>query len=131
MNCICCLLNVFTGTFLILFQAFTLTGDQVYCFPSLRYYSTNTDTARYLTANVAEDIVKMEEELGGIKSELDKNRQKLRGLTTEIHKNESEARKADTQLMKISQRIRKLKSVWFINEVEYMYTMSTNFMRIL
>jgi len=40
-----------------MFQAFTLTGDQVYCYPSLRYYSNNVDRVKFLTANVQEDIV--------------------------------------------------------------------------
>lgn len=94
-----------------MFQAFTLTGDQVYCYPSLRYYSNNVDRVKFLTANVQEDIVKMGEELKMIRSEIDKNKQNLQSLNTEIHKNESEAKKTDTQLMKITQKIRKLTSV--------------------
>ncbi|XP_063412399.1 structural maintenance of chromosomes protein 6-like isoform X3 [Mytilus trossulus] len=88
-------------------EAFTLSGDQLYCFPSLRHYSCNYDRAKFLTANVEEDILKMEEELHGIRSDLDKNRQKQRNLNTEISRNENEGKKTDTQLMKIHQKIRK------------------------
>ena len=94
-----------------MFQAFTLTGDQVYCYPSLRYYSNNVDRVKFLTANVQEDIIKMEEELKMCRSEIEKNRQNQLSLNTEIHKNENEAKKTDTQLMKITQKIRKLTSV--------------------
>ncbi|XP_052075729.1 structural maintenance of chromosomes protein 6-like isoform X4 [Mytilus californianus] len=88
-------------------EAFTLSGDQLYCFPSLRHYSCNYDRAKFLTANVEEDIQKMEEELNGIRSDLEKNRQKQRNLNIEISKNENEGKKTDTQLMKIHQKIRK------------------------
>ena len=91
-------------------EAFTLTGDQVYCYPSLRYYSNNVDRVKFLTANVQEDIVKMGEELKMIRSEIDKKKQNQQSLNTEIHKNESETKKTDTQLMKITQKIRKLTS---------------------
>ena len=88
-----------------------MAGDQVYCHPSLRYYSSNVDRVKFLTANVEEDIFRMGEELKMVKSDIAKNRQNQQTLKTEIHKNENEARKTDTQLMKITQKIRKMTSV--------------------
>ncbi|CAC5418017.1 SMC6 [Mytilus coruscus] len=89
-------------------EAFTLSGDQLFCFPSLRHYSCNYDRATFLTANVEEDIQKMEEEINGIRSDLEKTRQKQRNLNIELSKNENKGKKIDTQLMKICQEIRQL-----------------------
>jgi hypothetical protein len=71
-------------------RKFEITGQnqilELYCYPSLRYYSNNVDRVKFLTANVQEDIVKMGEELKMIRSEIDKKKQKYKYLSSNIIK---------------------------------------------
>ncbi|KAL5021926.1 hypothetical protein ScPMuIL_001081, partial [Solemya velum] len=89
-------------------EAFTLAGDHIYCHPSLRYYSNNQDKARFLTANVEEDILNLENEIKKLAHELEALQQERSQVSKEIDSNRKEERKAGTQLMKIGESISKI-----------------------
>ncbi|XP_048256019.1 structural maintenance of chromosomes protein 6-like isoform X1 [Haliotis rufescens] len=89
-------------------QAYTKVGDEIYCHPTFRYYSANVDKARYLTANVEEEIAHYEGEIQSLQRELDNVRQQRNKLTEDIRRNKSEEKKCNTQLMKIEEAIQNL-----------------------
>ncbi|XP_046551573.1 structural maintenance of chromosomes protein 6-like [Haliotis rubra] len=73
-------------------QAYTKVGDEIYCHPTFRYYSANVDKARYLTANVEEEIAHYEGQIQSLQGELDKVRQRRNKLTEDIRRNKSEGK---------------------------------------
>ncbi|XP_067678031.1 structural maintenance of chromosomes protein 6-like isoform X2 [Haliotis asinina] len=89
-------------------QAYTKVGDEIYCHPTFRYYSANVDKARYLTANVEEEIAHYEGEIQSLQGELDKVRQRRNKLADDIRRNKSEEKKCNTQLMKIEEAMQNL-----------------------
>ncbi|OWF41408.1 Structural maintenance of chromosomes protein 6 [Mizuhopecten yessoensis] len=87
-------------------EAFTADGDQLYCHPSLRYYSSRGGRARFLSTNVEEEISRHKEELQSLENEIatiDRQRDKF---TREIHSNKVESNKTETQLTKIGHKVR-------------------------
>ncbi|KAL4235898.1 Structural maintenance of chromosomes protein 6 [Mactra antiquata] len=89
-------------------EAFTIDGDQVFGAPTFRYYSSNQTQAKFLKANVEEDIALFTAEIGKLKHGLDKCRQDKLQLDTEIRKNKEEERRSETRLMKIREDKRKV-----------------------
>ncbi|KAK3091708.1 hypothetical protein FSP39_022054 [Pinctada imbricata] len=91
-------------------EAFTMRGDQVFSSPSLRFYSSNQDRSRFLSANVEEEISRLQEDLSTTRSEIQKLDRDRRQFNDEINKNKREEKRAETQLMKINEKIRELKN---------------------
>ncbi|KAK3085167.1 hypothetical protein FSP39_025362 [Pinctada imbricata] len=91
-------------------EAFTMRGDQVFSSPSLRFYSSNQDRSRFLSANVEEEISRLQEDLSTARSEIQKLDRDQRQFIDEINKNKWEEKRAETQLMKINEKIRELKN---------------------
>ncbi|XP_045158887.2 structural maintenance of chromosomes protein 6-like isoform X2 [Mercenaria mercenaria] len=89
-------------------EAFTAQGDQVFSFPTFRYYSSNQDKAKFLTANVEEDIAALVSQVEALQQTLGQIRQQKVQLDSEIQINTREERKAETTLMKIREEKRKL-----------------------
>ncbi|XP_060083255.1 structural maintenance of chromosomes protein 6-like [Ylistrum balloti] len=87
-------------------EAFTADGDQLYCHPSLRYYSSRGGHARFLSTNVEEEISRYQEELHILKKDIGSIEQKRDSLNEEIRTNKIESNKTETQLTKIAQKIR-------------------------
>ncbi|KAK3592068.1 hypothetical protein CHS0354_019324 [Potamilus streckersoni] len=90
-------------------EAFTLRGDQVFCHPTLRYYSNMMDKPKFLTSNVEEDIKTLEAELHEVQTELQAVHQQKGELGADIRRNQLEERKSETQLMRIREKSRKIK----------------------
>ena len=86
---------------LFLLKAFTLQGDQVYSFPTFRYYSSNQDKAKFLTSNVEEDIASFTAEINALKQRIAQANQQKIHLEAEIKQNVATERRTETQLMKI------------------------------
>ena len=76
-------------------------------FPTFRYYSSNQDQAKFLTANVEEDIAAMTTEVQGLKQKIAQLSQQRIQLDVEIQQNVAEERRTETQLMKIRETKRK------------------------
>lgn len=56
---------------IIVFKAFTREGDQLFCQPTFRYYSSDTSSARcFLTSDVEREIVGHEKILVGLNQEV-------------------------------------------------------------
>lgn len=89
-------------------EAFTTDGDQLYCFPSLRYYSSKGGRAKYLTANVEEEIARYNEELQSLANERATIERQRDRLNDEIRSNKTENNKTETQLTKIGHKVRVL-----------------------
>lgn len=94
-----------------IFQAFTSQGDQVFSYPTFRYYSSNQDKAKFLTANVEEDIAALTSQLDILQQTLGQIRQQKVQLDSDIQMNTQEERKSETQLMKIREAKRKISLV--------------------
>ncbi|XP_052775286.1 structural maintenance of chromosomes protein 6-like isoform X1 [Mya arenaria] len=89
-------------------EAFTKQGDQVYCAPTFRYYSSSQDKARLLTSNVEEDIASLTLEIAGMRQKIEQLRQTRTQFDTDIQENTNLDRKTSTQLMKIREAQRKV-----------------------
>ncbi|XP_060559553.1 structural maintenance of chromosomes protein 6-like isoform X2 [Ruditapes philippinarum] len=89
-------------------EAFTAQGDQVFSFPTFRYYSSNQDKAKFLTANVEEDIAALVSQIEVLHQTLSQIKQQKTQLDSEIQVNTKQERKAETTLMKIREEKRKL-----------------------
>lgn len=94
-------------TSFIYFQAFTIQGDQVFTAPTFRYYSSNQDKAKFLKANVEEDIVSLTSEISELGQKFDSCRQDKYKLEMEIRTNKEQERRSETRLMKIREDKRK------------------------
>nr|KAG5698335.1 hypothetical protein BaRGS_010921 [Batillaria attramentaria] len=90
-------------------QAFTREGDQLFCLPTFRYYSTDMTTARFLTSDVEEEIIHQKRELERLAQEVKDLAQRRSVLSKDIAANAREEKKCETQLMKIGETITNLK----------------------
>ncbi|XP_033729269.1 structural maintenance of chromosomes protein 6-like, partial [Pecten maximus] len=89
-------------------EAFTADGDQLYCHPSLRYYSSRGGRARFLSINVEEEISRNKEELQSLANDITTIERQRDRFNEEIRTNKIENNKTETQLTKIGQKIRLL-----------------------
>ncbi|KAK7485360.1 hypothetical protein BaRGS_00023459 [Batillaria attramentaria] len=90
-------------------EAFTREGDQLFCLPTFRYYSTDMTTARFLTSDVEEEIIHQKRELERLAQEVKDLAQRRSVLSKDIAANAREEKKCETQLMKIGETITNLK----------------------
>lgn len=89
-------------------QAFTLEGDQVYSQPTFRYYSSNLNKARFLTASLEDDIAQTTVNIGKIEDDISRLQMQKMDLNKQIRENQQEERKMDANLMKIQENKRKV-----------------------
>ncbi|XP_059153148.1 structural maintenance of chromosomes protein 6-like [Physella acuta] len=89
-------------------ECFTLGGDQVFCTPTFRYYSSDKTTARYLMENVQDQIVKLEREEKQLEEEINAMAHQRDSLNQEIAKNQQEEKKLMTQVHKHTEIISRL-----------------------
>lgn len=106
------------------FQAFTIHGDQVYSFPTFRYYSSSQDKVKFLTANVEEDITALVSEIQDLKLKINQASQQKVQLESEMQQNIAIERRTETQLMKIRETKRKYMMVrldmWYF-EIDFIW----------
>ncbi|XP_060677903.1 structural maintenance of chromosomes protein 6-like [Hemiscyllium ocellatum] len=87
-------------------EAFTAAGDQV--FPN-RYYSSETDRARYLGGNVESEISQLEMEVSNKMAKLSHFQQRLQSIIEEIRINETQMKMKQMQKRKIQESMTKIK----------------------
>ena len=80
-------------------------------FPTFRYYSSNQDQAKFLTANEQENIAAMMKEVQELKQRIAQLGQQKIHLDAEIQQNVSEERRAERQVMKIRETKQRYKMV--------------------
>ena len=85
----------------------------MYTKPTFRYYSSNQDKARFLTANVEEDIAQSTAKMTNMKEQMTLLQRQRSDLDKEIRKNQMEERKMETHLMKIQDSKRRVDAVGF------------------
>ena len=95
----------------LLFQAFTKAGDQLFSSPTFRYYSSNSDKANLLMANVEDEIVNLQNDQQNMDKKYKTLQQSGYNLTEEIRKNNLEEKRSETQIMKIGDAVTKLRCV--------------------
>ncbi|XP_041357126.1 structural maintenance of chromosomes protein 6-like isoform X2 [Gigantopelta aegis] len=89
-------------------EAFTKAGDQLFSSPTFRYYSSNSDKANLLMANVEDEIVNLQNDLRNMEKEYEALQQSSHKLNEEIRKNSLEEKRCETQIMKIGDAMMKL-----------------------
>ncbi|XP_078069218.1 structural maintenance of chromosomes protein 6-like isoform X2 [Mustelus asterias] len=87
-------------------EAFTAAGDQVF---SNRYYSSETDRARYLGSDVESEISQLEMEVSNKMAKLSHFQQRLQSIIEEIRTNESQMKMKQMQKRKIQENMTKVK----------------------
>ncbi|XP_059501608.1 structural maintenance of chromosomes protein 6-like isoform X1 [Stegostoma tigrinum] len=87
-------------------EAFTAAGDQV--FPN-RYYSSETDRARYLGGDVESEISQLEMEVSNKMAKLSHFQQRLQSIVEEIRTNETQMKMKQMQKRKIQENMTKIK----------------------
>ncbi|XP_077988309.1 structural maintenance of chromosomes protein 6-like isoform X2 [Glandiceps talaboti] len=97
-------------------EAFTIEGDQVYAGAEQRYYSNNADRARYLSADVEEQINEIERELHSLRAEHDTVRRQNADIGNSIKANTTQKNRTQTQRMKLHDQISKVE--FDINELK-------------
>ncbi|KAL8596960.1 hypothetical protein ACOMHN_027906 [Nucella lapillus] len=90
-------------------EAFTREGDHLYCLPTFRYYSSENNTARFLTTNVEGEIQGANDFLQRLDQELKELQQQHQTLQRQTGSNQKEEKRCETQLMKITETVNNLK----------------------
>ncbi|XP_025110368.1 structural maintenance of chromosomes protein 6-like isoform X2 [Pomacea canaliculata] len=91
-------------------EAFTREGDQLFCQPTFRYYSSDTSSARcFLTSDVEREIVGHEKILVGLNQEVKKLQDQKVELQNNIRSNQQMEKRCETKLMKLGEKISNLK----------------------
>nr|XP_006818994.1 PREDICTED: structural maintenance of chromosomes protein 6-like [Saccoglossus kowalevskii] len=96
-------------------EAFTLVGDQVHAGAEQRYYSSNYDKARYISADVEQQITETQRELSVNQAEYERLRRQSNEFTNSLKSNTVQKNKAQTQRMKTQELICKVQ--FDINEL--------------
>ncbi|XP_078397707.1 structural maintenance of chromosomes protein 6-like isoform X2 [Cetorhinus maximus] len=87
-------------------EAFTAAGDQVFV---NRYYSSETDRARYLGGDVESEISRLEMEVSNKMAKISHFQQRLQSIVEEIQINESQMKLKQMQKRKVQENMTKIK----------------------
>ncbi|XP_076440367.1 structural maintenance of chromosomes protein 6-like isoform X2 [Babylonia areolata] len=90
-------------------DAFTRDGDHLYCLPMFRYYSSENNSARFLTSNVEEEIQVSRGIVQRLDQELRELQQQRQTLQKQVSSNQREEKRCETQHMKITETVNNLK----------------------
>ncbi|XP_074643898.1 structural maintenance of chromosomes protein 6-like isoform X2 [Tubulanus polymorphus] len=97
-------------------EAYIPTGDQLYCLPTFRYYSTDMKQPQFLKVNVEEEIRGAQNELHMAEVRLKDVQQRKLTLESNFRCQQAEERKSNGQIMKIRESINNL--TFEINELK-------------
>ncbi|GCB60225.1 hypothetical protein scyTo_0009135, partial [Scyliorhinus torazame] len=87
-------------------EAFTAAGDQVF---NNRYYSSESDRARYLGGDVESEISQLEMEVSNKMAKLSHFQERLQSIIEEIRINESQVKMKQMQKRKIQENMTKIR----------------------
>ncbi|RUS90138.1 hypothetical protein EGW08_002105 [Elysia chlorotica] len=90
-------------------ECFTIEGDQAFCRPTFRYYSSDKTTVRFLMADVQAQIELLQIEEGQIQDELDELMQQKTAKQAEITKNNQLEKGCQTQINRTKENVSRLK----------------------
>ncbi|XP_070194388.1 structural maintenance of chromosomes protein 6-like isoform X1 [Littorina saxatilis] len=97
-------------------EAFTRESDYMYCKPTFRYYSSDKNSAQFLTADVEEEIAVQRETVRRLTQELTDVQEARQTLQRDIATNQRQEKKCETQLMKLSENVNNL--TYELNELK-------------
>ncbi|XP_070538831.1 structural maintenance of chromosomes protein 6-like [Ptychodera flava] len=97
-------------------EAFTIAGDQVYAGAEQRYYSNFARNARYITADVEQQIRETEQELNGMKREQEGVQRQHTEINSSIRANTTQKNQMLTRRMKLHEQCSKVQ--FDINELK-------------
>lgn len=89
-------------------ECFTIEGDQAFCRPTFRYYSSDKTTVKFLMADVQEQIELLQMEDARIGNEIDELMQQRTDKQKEITKNHQLEKGCQTQINRAKESINRL-----------------------
>ncbi|GFR92013.1 structural maintenance of chromosomes protein 6 [Elysia marginata] len=90
-------------------ECFTIEGDQAFCRPTFRYYSSDKTTVRFLMADVQAQIDLLQLEDGRIQDEVDELMQQKTAKQAEVTKNHQLEKSCQTQINRAKENMSRLK----------------------